>query len=129
MAQVQELDKDSIIIRRYYERNTILWTGKKKYFKDNQSYPLKNIVQEFEFSKEALVEYNQYKKYQRRSWVAYGLSLGFFATSVLADRAEIGFPALGATVIGFGFFIGSQQRGLHHFQRAIWVHNRDVLLR
>lgn len=122
-------DQDSIAIRKYYDQNTILWTGTRKYFKNNQSCPVKNLRYEYAFSKEATQEYQLYRKYNQRFWIVYVLSAAAVLIVPFTDEPEVGVPILLSSLVGFGISLPIARRAQHHFHRAIWVHNRDVLLR
>ncbi len=122
-------NKDSIAIRRYYEENAILWLGKTQYYKNNRSYPIKNLKEEFKFSKDASWEYAQYRKNSSKAVIGLLVTEGLLISSLLVkDRnTKIGLLAGGIVTLAITIPISSNAR--KHFHRSIYYYNRDILLR
>lgn len=120
---------DSLEIKRYYEQNTIFWPGRKVYFVGDQQFQLRDLKEQLSFSREATFELREFKRDRRRYWTTLLLSEVLFVTSITSRHPQTGLPMLLAAGIGFSISTRYYNRSVAHLQRAIWVHNRDVLLR
>jgi uncharacterized membrane protein len=122
-------NRDSIAIRRYYEENTIFWMGQNRYYKNNQSYPIKNLKEEFKFSKDASWEYDLYRKSSSKALI------GLLATEVLAISSIIvkdrntKIALLAGSIVTLAISIPLSAKARKHFHRSIYYYNRDILLR
>jgi hypothetical protein len=127
---VSAQSRDSLEIKRYYEKNTIYWPGRRTYVKNDQHFPFINLKTEFEFSKEATWEFKEYKKDSRRSIICLVLAETLLLSSFLLTNDPL--PSIGLIAAGgisLGFSIKFANLSFSHLSRAVWVHNRDVLLR
>lgn len=120
---------DSLEIKRYYERNTIFWPGRKVFFVGDQQFQLRDLKEQMAFSKEATLELREFRRDRRRYWITLALAEVLIVASVTSRDPQVGLPLLLVSGIGFTFSTRYYNRSVAHLQRAIWVHNRDVLLR
>jgi len=120
---------DSLAIKRYYEQNTIYWPGRRTYVKADKHYPLKNLRQEFEFSKEAKLEWREYRRDKRRALICLVVGETLLLGGVISDEPIALLTATGGAVVLLTMAVKYSNRSFAHLNRAVWVHNRDVLLR
>ena len=125
----QAQNKDSVAIRRYYEENAILWTGKTRYYKNNQSYPLRNLKEEFSFSKEASWEFAQYRKSGNTAMIGFLVTEGLLVSSFFVKDRNTRYALLAGSVVSLAITLPISAKARKHFYRAIWAYNRDILLR
>lgn len=122
-------NRDSIAVRNFYEQNTILWPGQNKYIKSNQSYPLKNLANEFSFSKEASWEFKQYKQSRTVALITAIAGNALIISSTLTRDRGTRIGLLGSSLVPLTISLTFSIKATPHLQRAIWIHNRDVLIR
>ncbi len=128
-SQLVAQNKDSVAIKKYYEENAILWLGKSKYFKNNQSYQLKNLKNEFKFSIDATYEFAQYRRNRKLLIGSLIVTEVLAISSILATDPGIKVGLLAGSLIGISIAIPASSKSFAHLNRAIWLHNRDILLR
>jgi hypothetical protein len=131
LAAVQSMaqNADSLAIKKYYDENAILWLGGLRYYKNNESFGLKHLKEEFKPYPIAAHEYSQYRT--NRAFLTgtalVGVSL-LVSSYLVHDRHTRQALALGS-VISFAIAIPFAIKTKSHLSRAIWIHNRDMLLR
>lgn len=122
---------DSTEFKSIYDKETIYFSGN-KYVKGELKYPIKFLEEEFNFSPEGKNLYHLSVVDSRNQKILASIGLGMFVSGlVLANNREKG--------IGAGLFIGSivpniislkfAIRSVNRQQKAVWVRNRDMLLR
>ena len=125
MAQNQ----DSVAIKKFYEENTIYWNGSTKYIKNFQSYPLRKLKDEIQFSPDAIHAYKQYRRdynITRATLLASGVLL---LSGMLVKDHEVKLGLLSCSIITTTVSIPFSLSSSKHLGRSIWLHNRDILLR
>ncbi len=129
LATTGVAQSDSLAIRRYYEKNTIYWPGRNTYVKADQHYPLKNLRHEFEFSKEAQLEWREHKRDKRRAIICLVVAQTLLLGGAISDEPIVLLTAAGGAGILLSVSVRHSNRSFAHLNRSVWVHNRDVLLR
>ena len=122
---------DSISFFKKYELETIYLSGN-GYIKNNQSFKLRNLSNEFNFTAQGLEAYRGYQADRKKFIVTYSIGLGLFFGGLLYSRDQFNPNVVLATSMAslvplsfsFHFAIRSQNR----LSKAIWIRNRDVLL-
>ena len=122
-------NKDSVAIRRYYEENAILWLGNYKYSKNNQSYPVKNLKEEFKFSRDASAEFVQYRKNNGATITLIAVSGGLLVSAILAKDNRLKAGLLAGSVLSATISIPISFKAVKQLNRSVWFYNRDILLR
>ena len=125
MAQNQ----DSVAIKKFYEENTIYWNGSTKYIKNFQSYPLRTLKQEIQFSPDAIHEYKEYRSDYNIARATLLASSVLLVSGILVKDHEVKLGLLSCSIITATISIPFSLNANKHLGRAIWLHNRDVLLR
>ncbi|MBK5279107.1 MAG: hypothetical protein JJE09_09625 [Bacteroidia bacterium] len=130
-SSVQALaqNSDSIAIKKYYEANAILWLGKTKYFKNNQSFPLKQLKTEIKFSPDATYEFDQYRRNLKILMASIIATEVLAISSILAIDPYVKLGLLGGSLITLSIALPANSKTWAHLNRSIWLHNRDILLR
>ncbi len=122
-------NQDSVAIRKYYEENTLLWLGGNKYFKNSQSYPLKNLKNEIVLSPDAIYEETQYRRNNRKALIGKIVTIGLLISPLLAKNQNTQVKLIYSSIFTMSITISIGYNAQKHLSRAIWLHNRDVLLR
>ncbi len=128
-SQLRAQNQDSVAIKKYYEENAILWLGWTKYYKNNQSFPLKNLKKEIIFSPDAIHEFSQYKRNRTYLNVTAIVGGGLFFSAFVVKDTEIKLGMLAGSIAVLTFSIPISLNTSKHLSRSIWLHNRDILLR
>ncbi len=128
-SQIAAQNQDSLAIKKYYEENAILWLGWTKYIKNNQSFPLKNLKKEIIFSPDAIHEFSLYRRNRTYLNVSTVIGSGLFVSSFVAKDTDTRLRRLAISMAVLTFSIPISFNTSKHLSRAIWLHNRDTLLR
>lgn len=128
-SQLAAQNQDSVAIKKYYEENAILWLGWTKYIKNNQSFPLKNLEKEIIFSPDATHEFSRYKRNRTYLSISAFVGSGLYLSALLAKDREVKLGMFAGSLVAFSFSIPLSFNTSKHLSRAIWLHNRDILLR
>lgn len=123
-------DKDSLAIRTFYNKNAILVTGNLNYyFQDDKRYPMKQMREVLKFSPEALHEFNEYQKDRSTTVFFLVTSVSCLVSSVFVKDRETRLALGVGAVLTAGIAIPFSKGWTTHLNRAVWVHNRDMLIR
>jgi hypothetical protein len=127
---------DSSIINQYEKEAIYLHTGffKYNYIKGGEKKKLgvglKNLRTEFEkTSPGALAEFKEYKKCNKRAGLWIGATYAFaFGSVALLEATPVGaLVTVAGILVPMGFSMNNIIKSENHFQKSIWVHNRDIL--
>lgn len=119
---------DSVSFFKKYELETIYLSGN-GYIKNNQSFKLRNLSNEFNFTLQGLKFYQGYKADNKKALVAYTLGLGLLLGGLAYSGDQINPNVLLLTsVVPIGFSLHFSIRSQNRLSKAIWIRNRDVLL-
>ncbi len=122
-------NQDSVAIKKFYEENTIYWTGSTKYIKNYQYFPLRDLKKEIRLSPDAIHEYEQYRRNDRFLKTAFLASGAMLVSAILVKNRQVKLGLLTGSVITATIAIPISFKSSAHLGRAIWLHNRDVLLK
>lgn len=122
-------NQDSLAIRKYYEENAILWPGWTKYIKGNKSFPLRNLKEEIIYSPEAIHELSLYRKNRAYLEITMIASTGLLISAILVQDQKVKLGLLTGSLITASISIPLSFNTSAHLSRAIWLHNRDILLK
>lgn len=122
-------NQDSVAIRKYYEENAILWLGGSRYYKHNQSFPLKSLKTEMKFSPAAMVELDQFRRSRTYSTIGLVATGGLLVSSFLVKNRHTKTTLLVGSAVTLSISIPFTIKKQSHLSRAIWYYNRDILLR
>lgn len=127
---------DSTAIRKY-EENAIMINASglsSGYIKGGKRIKMglgfKNLRAEYEkFSPDALKQFNEFKKCQHKTAIWCGaFTMGLVAGAAISVVAPLGAAvAITGSFVSYGIAIKNAIKGTNHFQKSIWLHNRDVL--
>ncbi len=120
---------DSVAIKKFYEENTIYWMGTLKYMKNNQLFPIKNLKNEIRFSPDAIYEYKMSMHNKRMLTGAIIVSSALLVSGALVKNRQVRLGLLAGSLITIGAAFPFSLKFSSHMGRAIWLHNRDLLLR
>jgi len=90
----------------------------------------RNLKTEYEKSSTAaLGEFKEFKKCNMKAGIWSGVyAVGLIAGAAVIEATPIGgLVAMAAAFIPYGISIKNLIKGQNHFQKSIWLHNRDVL--
>lgn len=124
---------DYVGLLQRYEQEVIYVQGK-YYIKGDQSIPFSYISIEKEFisSKEAYPEFLLSVKDRTYSRRSYSLALGLYAGSILllanGNRENASIPFAGS-LVAYGYGIHYSFRSGKRLQHALWIRNRDALIK
>ena len=127
-SQLCAQNKDSVAIKKYYEENTILWLGWTTYIKNNKSFSLKNLRKEIIFSPEAVHELSKYQRSRTYLTVSGIVGIGLTFSALLVKDREVKLGMMAGGVVALTLSIPFSLRTGNHLSRALWLHNRDILL-
>ena len=127
--QSQGQNQDSLTIRKYYEQNTILWPGWTRYYKNNQSFPLRNLKNEINLSPDAIHEFALYRRNRTGLNVTMIAGTGLFVAALLVNDRQTKLGLLAASTLTVAISLPFSFSTSSHLSRAIWLHNRDIILR
>ena len=128
-SQLSAQNQDSVAIKKYYEENAILWLGWTKYIKNNQSFPLKNLEKEIVFSPDAIHEFSKYRRYRTYLNISAIVGGGLYLSALVAKDREVKLGMFAGSLVALSFSIPFSLNTSKHLSRAVWLHNRDILLR
>lgn len=128
-SQIVAQNQDSMAIKKYYEENAILWLGWTKYIKNNQSFPLKNLEKEIIFSPDAIHEFSLYRRNRTYLNVSAIVGGGLYLSALVVKDREVKLGLFAGSLVAFSFSIPLSLNTSKHLSRAVWLHNRDILLR
>ena len=121
-------------LKRIYEQQTIHFNGK-SYVINNREIKIKDLYKEFDScSPEAKEEMRLYRKYDKRAMIG-NLGTAIFLTDIILLTTD---TRLTMTTYWIVFTVGlipsiigirNANKSYKHFSNAIWLHNRDVLLK
>ena len=128
-SQLAAQNQDSVAIKKYYEENAILWLGWTKYIKNNQTFPLKNLEKEIIFSPDAIHEFSKYRRYRTYLTISAIVGGGLYLSALVAKDREVKLGMFAGSLVALSFSVSFSFDTSKHLNRAIWFHNRDILLR
>jgi hypothetical protein len=120
---------DSLAVKKYYEANTILWTGTGKYFKGMQSYRLQNLKNEPIDSPDAKFEFDGYVHSNNVFSVMIVASSALIVSSLIVKDNNTKVGLLFGSLVSYSIAIPFSSKSRRHLSRFIWLQNRDILLR
>ncbi|MEQ8304836.1 MAG: hypothetical protein RIB47_15685 [Cyclobacteriaceae bacterium] len=126
---VNAQSQDSLEFKNYYEQNAILWTGWTKYYKNNQAYPLKDLRKEIVFSTEAQNELALYRRNRTFLDISMIAAAGLLVSSLIVEKQELRIGLATASIVTATISLPFSFSTSRHLSKAIWFHNRDVLLK
>jgi len=120
---------DSITLKKIYEKEIIYFSGS-KYIKNNNAYPIKNLVAEFKPNTEGFEQYKLFASDQEKSRLYAGFGLTFIVLGIIISRNE---PDLGSGLVIGSFVpisisVNFSIKADKKMRKAVWLRNRDVLL-
>lgn len=121
---------DSSTLKSIYDKEVIYFSGN-KYVKNEIKYPLKELVNEFDKETEAYFLYQSYKKDHRKAIFCYitGTLLTISSLVVSSDNKEVGTGLLWGGIISYSITFGYGIRADKKLKKAVWMRNRDIMLR
>ena len=122
---------DSLALWRKYEKEAIYFSGS-GYIKGDQKYPIRDLKKEFEFSplgKEVYRMSRSDKNMGRASVILGFVSYSVWINSISKNTKHPSPTPLLATVGFWGISIPFSIRSVNRMNKAVWLRNRDVLLR
>lgn len=122
-------NQDSVAIKKYYEENTIWWNGSSHYIKSYQSFPLRDLKNEIRFSPDAIDQYKEYRRDYRFLRGTIIASTGLLVAAILVKDQKVRVGLLAGSIIATTISIPIRYKSSIHLGKAIWLHNRDVLLK
>lgn len=122
-------NKDSVAIKKYYEENTILWLGWTKYYKNNQLFPLRNLKKEIILSPDAIHEFGEYRRNRVIMETGLIVSTGLLVSSLFVKDRQVKLGMLAGSIVTASISFPVSIITGEHLSRAVWLHNRDILLR
>ncbi len=128
-SQLAAQNQDSVAIKKYYEENAIIWLGWTKYIKNNQTFPLKNLEKEIIFSPDAIHEFSKYRRYRTYLTISAIVGGGLYLSALVAKDREVKLGMFAGSLVALSFSIPFSFDTSKHLSRAVWLHNRDILLR
>ncbi|MCX8491397.1 MAG: hypothetical protein ORN54_10045 [Cyclobacteriaceae bacterium] len=120
---------DSISFYKKYELETIYLSGS-GYIKNNQSFKLRNLSNEFNSTVQGLKFYQAYWADKKKFIVTYTLGLGLLIGGMAYSGNQLNRNVLVLTSLGtIGISLHFSMRSQNRLSKAIWARNRDVLIR
>lgn len=123
---------DTAALKLKYEKEVIYFSGG-KYVKDGVKYPYKQLKNEFSNSPEGLKVFKMYESDAEKSRFASNAFLGLVITGIIVDfttqQDKLASGLVLAGIIPLGFSIHFSTRADKKMKKAVWLRNRDVLLR
>jgi hypothetical protein len=122
---------DSLSLWRKYESDVIYFSGG-GFIKGDVKHPLRDLKNEFDYSPLGKEVYRMARNDRNlsRCFIALGVASEFFWLTSIGKRqntkATAGFLVFTAS---FGVAIHLSIRSVNRMQKAVWLRNRDVLLR
>ncbi len=129
LSQVHAQNQDSVAIKKYYEENAIYWLGWTTYYKNNQLFPLRDLKKEIILSPDAIYEFEKYKHNRTGLEISGAIGLGLFFSSFLVQDRQTKVGLLAGSAVALTISLPMSLSTGKHLSRAIWLHNRDVLLK
>lgn len=114
-----------------YDENVIYLYGENRYFKNGETFKLKKLDAEFQYSNNG---YREYLKYQKKAVQGNRLMLFTLAAYVVAATqirknnvlaAGLGIAGFSANLVAIPVFGKSKK----HLQRSVWLRNKDEIMR
>jgi hypothetical protein len=132
-VSIAQVSEDAL--RAKYEQEAIYTFNNNKYVKGGETkrtgFLGRKLTSEFTHTSEGMQEFQQYRKKAKTGfWLTTGAVAGLFGSAVLISvNPALGIAAYSAviatSITGGVFAIKSQE----HFERAVWLRNRDELIR
>ena len=123
---------DTAALKLKYEKEVIYFSGG-KYVKDGVKYPYRQLKNEFSNSTEGLKTFKMYESDAEKSRYAARAFLGLLITGIIVDftteQSNLAAGLALAAFIPYGFSIHFSIRADKKMKKAVWLRNRDVLLR
>ncbi len=120
---------DSISLKRIYEKEVIYFSGN-KYVKNNITYPIRNLINEFQKDTEGFYQFQMYKSDLRKSRIYAFTGLCAYVTGLVIsnrnNKAALGLVA--GSIIPGSITIHIGIRADKKMKKAVWLRNRDVLI-
>ncbi len=121
---------DSLLLKRKYEAGAIYFSGR-GYIKNETSYRLKYLKYEFKESKEGQLMYEMARSDKRKFVFFYATSLVAIIVGPIVSRQNNQLTAglFFGGMISLGASINFSISSINKMHKAVWLRNRDVLLR
>ena len=109
---------------------TIYLSGK-GYIKNGENFKLKSLSDEFNFSRHGLATYQSFKADRTKFIVTYSIGLGLLIGAIVYHQSYqqvsnvLLVSGVGAVGVSLHFAIRSQNK----LSRAVWIRNKDVLIK
>jgi hypothetical protein len=99
------------------------------YIKNNQSFKLRNLKNEFNFTVQGLEGYQAYRADNKKFIVTYSIGLGMLLSGLAYQgNKQTSNLLVFASVVPIAFSLHFSIRSQNRLSKAIWIRNRDVLL-
>jgi hypothetical protein len=119
---------DSVSFFKKYELETI-YLGGNGYIKNNQSFKLRNLSNEFNFTAQGLKGYQAYRADRKKFIVTYSIGLGLLIGGLIYENnKQTSNLLVPASFVPITFSLHFAIRSQNRLSKAIWIRNRDVLL-
>lgn len=119
---------DSVSFFKKYELETIYLSGN-GYIKNNQSFKLRNLKSEFNFTVQGLEGYQAYRADNKKFIVTYSIGLGLLLSGLTyQSNKQTSNLLIIASAVPIAFSLHFSIRSQNRLSKAIWIRNRDVLL-
>jgi hypothetical protein len=119
---------DSMSFFKKYELETI-YLNNNGYIKNNQSFKLRNLKNEFNFTVQGLEGYQAYRADNKKFIVTYSIGLGMLLSGLAYQgNKQTSNLLVFASVVPIAFSLHFSIRSQNRLSKAIWIRNRDVLL-
>jgi len=121
---------DSISLKDIY-RKEVIYLGGNKYIKNYTAYPIKNLKNEFEPNTEGFEQYRLFLSDQHKSRLYAGFGLTFIVLGIIVGRNEpdLGYGLILGSIVPTGISFSLKLKADKKMKKAVWLRNRDVLLK
>lgn len=117
-------------LKSKYEKEVIYFSGR-YYFKNNERYSIKNLSSEFQNSPDGLIELNLAKSDSRKAkgFLLIGALAYFSGAIVLSHNEDVGIGLVAVSIPINLLSIHFSLKASKKLNRAVWLRNRDVLIK